>query len=83
MEKLDELMCLMFEYLSQVRQRASDEFSDEVFESLLRVFERTILRTHKSRFTQFLLFFFASSKNNYAEAFVRRLVHVRRLLALL
>jgi RNA polymerase I-specific transcription initiation factor RRN3 len=43
---------------------------DQVFASLLRVFERCILRTHKSRFTQFLIFYYASIKSLYAESFL-------------
>ena len=46
-EKLDALMTLMFEYLRLLRSAGSTDLCDQVFESLLRVFETTILRTHK------------------------------------
>jgi len=116
--KLDSLMCLMFEYLHLIRQaseqsrssrnnqasaapmtpgallaqaksRGSDvsasgsqsshstsasDLCDEVFSSLLRVFERSILRTHNSRFLQFLLFYYTSFSHTYAEAFLSYLL---------
>lgn len=116
--KLDSLMCLMFEYLNLIRIAAADstpksntpkavggaqassllaaagtnnssvaanngtsaanqtggDLCDEVFSSLLRVFERSILRTHNSRFLQFLLFYYCSFKHVYAETFLKYLM---------
>ena len=117
--KLDSLMCLMFEYLNLIRIAGTDaakattpkamstpqtpgalianatstpnpansgnssssgstvssgDLCDEVFSSLLRVFERSILRTHNSRFLQFLLFYYCSFKHVYAESFLRYLM---------
>ena len=128
--KLDSLMCLMFEYLHLIRQAAAGnsasggaggaaasgppknlappttptaasaaafsnlslgpppaassssssssvaqvELCDEVFSSLLRVFSRSILRTHNSRFLQFLLFYYCDFKHLYAETFLKYLM---------
>jgi len=124
--KLDALMCLMFEYLNLIRNAnpaasastpkaaagkplapsatpqtpgtlianahapppsltgpngagaapatSSGDLCDEVFSSLLRVFERSILRTHNSRFLQCLLFFFCSFRHVYAETFLKYLL---------
>jgi RNA polymerase I-specific transcription initiation factor RRN3 len=46
----------------------------EQFQALLVIFHRTILRTYKSRYTQFLLFWFASRAPELADAFLGELV---------
>jgi RNA polymerase I-specific transcription initiation factor RRN3 len=69
--KLDAVMSLLLQYLSLLRHSRQ---RDHVFASLLRVFEDCVLRTHRSRVGQFLLFFFCSMHNKYSEAFLRRLV---------
>jgi RNA polymerase I-specific transcription initiation factor RRN3 len=54
-EKLDALMQLMFEYLTIVRD-GSEMLCDEVFASLLRTFDRSIVVTHKVlNFVHFLV----------------------------
>lgn len=73
MNKLDVLMSLLFEYLVIVRA-AGSKLCDKVFHSLLRVFESTILSTHKARFTQFLLFYACSIQHQYAEMFLNSLL---------
>lgn len=75
-DKLDTLMCLVFEYLSLVSRAGDPKLCNDVFNSLLKVFERSILKTHKSRFTQFLLFFICSVKHTYTEAFLRKLLEI-------
>lgn len=45
------------------------------FRTLLFAFERTILRTSKSRYTQFLLFWFASLNADFADEFLGTLIH--------
>jgi RNA polymerase I-specific transcription initiation factor RRN3 len=45
------------------------------FRTLLFAFERTVLRTSKSRYTQFLLFWFASLHINFADEFLGTLIH--------
>ncbi|KAH9482507.1 RNA polymerase I-specific transcription initiation factor rrn3 [Psilocybe cubensis] len=44
------------------------------FQSLLSIFDRTILRTFKSRYTQFLVFWFASLDPEFADIFQGMLV---------
>lgn len=44
------------------------------FQSLLSIFDRTILRTFKSRYTQFLIFWFASLDPEFADIFQGMLV---------
>ncbi|KAI0030899.1 RNA polymerase I-specific transcription initiation factor RRN3 [Vararia minispora EC-137] len=46
----------------------------EQFQSLLYIFNRTILRTFKSRYTQFILFWFASLSPEFADTFLGELV---------
>jgi hypothetical protein len=46
-EKMDEMMGLLLQYLSLVRASSNGVLCDEVFHSLLRVFDTAILRTHK------------------------------------
>ncbi len=50
--------------------------ADAMFVVLIQNFERSILKTHKSRVTQFVLFFVCSIKHGYAEAFVKMLAAV-------
>jgi len=76
--KLDAMMQLMFEYLrllfSVSYSEEGEALQDQVFGSLLRVFEGVVLRTHKSKYVQFLLFFYCASQRKYAEMFLRRLL---------
>lgn len=75
MEKVDELMALMFAYLDLVRE-APEELADQVFASLLRVFTRSVLTTHKCKHVQFLMYYFCSFRHKYAEMFLRRLLEL-------
>lgn len=45
------------------------------FRTLLLAFERTVLRTSKSRYTQFLFFWFASLNADFADGFLGTLIH--------
>ncbi len=53
-DKLDSMMELAFEHLNR---RISAGQLRQVWDTLLASFERTILNTHRSKFTQFLLFY--------------------------
>ncbi|KAI0316206.1 RNA polymerase I-specific transcription initiation factor RRN3 [Amylostereum chailletii] len=44
------------------------------FHTLLAIFERTILRTFKSRYTQFLVFWFASLDSEFSDTFTGELI---------
>ena len=48
------------------------------FRMLLRVFERQILTTHKSKYTQFLVFYAAHFHAAFPDAFVGRLIDTMR-----
>lgn len=65
--KLDDAMELLFRYVSE------NEGSEEFFRLLLRIFETVILPTHKSKYTQFLLFYACSKRASYLDAFVSTL----------
>lgn len=57
-------------------QRQSAQHSkDNLFEALLAIFDRTVLRAFKTRHTQFLLFWFASQHPDFADRFVGTLLH--------
>lgn len=66
--KLDDMMELLFQYVQ------ANEANVDFFNLLLRVFEVIILPTHKSKYTQFLLFFACSKNATYLDAFVSALV---------
>jgi len=57
-----------------VEQQNSDELQLAQFHTLLAIFTRTILCTFKSRYTQFLLFWFASRDAAFADLFLGELV---------
>lgn len=45
------------------------------FHTLLHTFERTVLRTFKSRYTQFVIFWFSSLHPDFADEFLGTLIH--------
>jgi RNA polymerase I-specific transcription initiation factor RRN3 len=53
-EKLDVLMELMFEFIDEC---ISTGRSQEVWITLLKLFDTKVLTTHKSKYTQFLVFY--------------------------
>jgi RNA polymerase I-specific transcription initiation factor RRN3 len=71
-DKLDSLMQLMFEYL-RVASLATVNEKLQVFLCLLRVFMRSVLKTHDSRFIQFLIFYMASGDPTFPEALLTSL----------
>ena len=86
--KLDAVLTLVFEYFDRPNVVQSiDSESDpsailakrkasqkSQFLSLLSIFDRTILRTFKSRYTQFLLFWYSSRDSEFADLFLGFLV---------
>ncbi|PIA40361.1 hypothetical protein AQUCO_02500213v1 [Aquilegia coerulea] len=56
-ERLDSLMVLTCEH---IKARADEGHLIEVFETLLQSFEDPILKTHKSKFAQFVIFYACS-----------------------
>jgi len=77
-EVLDFLMGLMFAYIdrefSEAHAAASDASDDRLI-FFLEQFDAKLLRTHKSKFTQFLMFYVTKFKPVYAEQFVAYLLN--------
>lgn len=73
-EKLDAMMELMFSFIDQVNT-GDEEDMNGLFETLMRIFEASILVTHKSKYVQFLLFYACHINKFYAETFLSRLLH--------
>ncbi|ORX55863.1 RNA polymerase I-specific transcription initiation factor RRN3 [Piromyces finnis] len=65
-EKLDGMLNILFEYISKL----SNDERDEMFEILMEIFQKTILPTHNSRYTQFLIFYLCSYSPVYVNNFV-------------
>lgn len=73
--KLDAMMNLAFQYFSKCAQSASVDVQNEIFYSLVDIFDRAVLKTLKSRYTQFLLFYFCSlNVNVYSDYFLEHLI---------
>lgn len=73
--KLDAMMHLAFQYFSKCAQSASIDVQNEIFYALVDIFDRAVLKTLKSRYTQFLLFYFCSlNVNVYSDYFLEHLI---------
>src|SRR4051794_768613 len=80
--KLDSMLAIMFGHLKHLWETnqpttiASTLNSTKkgepqtTFQILLQAFERTILKTHKSRYTQFLIFYMASFSQTFSNDFL-------------
>lgn len=67
-QKLDDMLLILFEHLERTRQN-TQELQLNQFSTLLNVFERTILPTFRSRYTQFTLFKYSSYDAHFADVF--------------
>jgi len=83
--KVDSLMRVLFDHFAATESRIAaltpgDEQDDMLelrrsqFFSLLTIFNNIVLRTFKSRYTQFLLFWYASLDNEFPDLFLGMLV---------
>lgn len=78
--KLDASLEVVFGYLRRILERdntsgfTEDPQHEAHFSALMNIFQSKILKTFKSRHTQFLLFWFASFKRDYADVFLGVLV---------
>ncbi|OAX39021.1 RNA polymerase I-specific transcription initiation factor RRN3 [Rhizopogon vinicolor AM-OR11-026] len=63
-----------FDQDSQSHEREPHALLATQFHTLLAIFDRTILRTFKSRYTQFLLFWYASLDPEFSDLFLGLLV---------
>jgi hypothetical protein len=62
--KLDALMDILFTFLFRETQR-SEKHREQVFFILMQLFDTFILKTHKSKYVQFLLFYVCAMDANY------------------
>ncbi|KAI9279832.1 RNA polymerase I-specific transcription initiation factor RRN3 [Sporodiniella umbellata] len=73
--KLDAMMSLTFQYFQKCAQTTPAALH-EMFYALVDIFDRAVLKTLKSRYTQFLLFYFCSlNVIEYSDHFLDHLVH--------
>lgn len=77
--KLDAILTLLFEHFMRLQTSiAADAALIETrrtqFLSLLTIFDNTILRTFKSRYTQFVVFWYASLDGEFADLFLGMLM---------
>ncbi|KAI9481401.1 MAG: RNA polymerase I-specific transcription initiation factor RRN3 [Benjaminiella poitrasii] len=73
--KLDAMMNLTFQYFAKCATTASQDVQSEIFYALVDIFDRAVLKTLKSRYTQFLLFYFCSlNVNIYSDYFLEHLI---------
>lgn len=75
-KKLDAMLHLVFRYLKDFNENpnTTPEERQQLFFFLLDLFDRTVLRTFKSRYTQFLIFYYCSLDNmSFPDAFLGHL----------
>ncbi|KAG1467765.1 hypothetical protein G6F56_004228 [Rhizopus delemar] len=73
--KLDAMMSLSFQFFQKCAQTASSAVLHEIFYALVDIFDRAVLKTLKSRYTQFLLFYFCSlNVHEYSDFFLDHLL---------
>ncbi|RLN89763.1 hypothetical protein BBJ28_00021426 [Nothophytophthora sp. Chile5] len=87
-DKLDQMMLVMFEHIEQagsVESPASTDLSNGekeldvrqaalIFKYLLKVFEHSILNTHRSKYPQFLLFYVCRLDPQFQDVFISQLL---------
>jgi RNA polymerase I-specific transcription initiation factor RRN3 len=73
-DKLDVCMESLFEYLEKESLK-SNENCDALFVTLLEIFENSILLTHRSKYTQFIIFFVARKSRKYCDDFTAKLIN--------
>lgn len=72
--KLDAMMVLVLRYLSKYAINSTNAERTEMYNTLLNLFDQQIVMTLKSRYTQFLLFYFSSLEVNvFPEHFIDHL----------
>ncbi|KAI9487924.1 RNA polymerase I-specific transcription initiation factor RRN3, partial [Zychaea mexicana] len=74
--KLDAMMLLLLRYLSSFgMDGATPSERTDMFNNLVTIFDGTVVKTLKSRYTQFLVFYFCSlDVNAYPELFLNHLL---------
>lgn len=73
-EKLDLMLDMLFEFTKrQCRNRHSEagqQQSDDLFRAMMRVFNSIILRTHQSKFVQYLMFCICGIDSAFMDSFL-------------
>ena len=102
-DKLDTVLCQVIEFiqkeiaLNDINNQSKpnskqNEIVERLSNQLIRIFEEKVLLTHRSKFVQFVLFFFAAKIESFGQKFGGRLVklfldesagHVKRQSAIL
>lgn len=73
--RLDAMMLLVFRYLAKHAVESNAEERSELYHALVNIFDHAIVKTLKSRYTQFLLFYYSSlDMQVYPEHFVNHLI---------
>ncbi|KAK4698116.1 RNA polymerase I-specific transcription initiation factor RRN3, partial [Lecanoromycetidae sp. Uapishka_2] len=75
-EKMDALLDILFSNYNQVFMEGSEAEREGTLDILLSQFVTTILPTHRSRHTQFLIFHFAQHSPTYIDTFVGTCVQI-------
>lgn len=71
-DKLDALLVLFLQYIDKCV--GTGEASERLFHQLLYTFEERVLVTHRSKFVQFVLFYFAGRSDRFSRALAGRLL---------
>ena len=66
-------MLILFQYI-ETEVKKSTENAKVLFRILQIIFEKNIMLTHRSKYTQFLLFYICHFEPSFVERFVGRLV---------
>ena len=68
--KIDGMLALLFKFISSTPPQSLPA----LFNTLLHIFETVILRTHKTHYTQFLLFYICAKSHEFTDIFLGLLV---------
>ncbi|KAI8074995.1 RNA polymerase I-specific transcription initiation factor RRN3 [Gongronella butleri] len=71
--KLDSMMSLVLSHVA--KKQGSDERHD-MYNVLLESFDRTVIKTLKSRYTQFLIFYMCSMDTHFSDHFLEHLLQL-------
>ena len=72
-QNLDQLMCLMFDYIKIIADDDAGLFN-ELYQTLSRIFENTILSTHEVKICVVCLCLFARLRDEYTVVFMKYLM---------
>ncbi|ORX60624.1 RNA polymerase I-specific transcription initiation factor RRN3 [Hesseltinella vesiculosa] len=71
--KLDSMMYLVLGHLAA---KQSPDARNDMYSILLDTFDRTIIKTLKSRYTQFLMFYLCSMDGHFSDSFLEHLLQL-------